>query len=284
MIKYVLMLLGSALVRFVPVGFAYQSARVMGRIAYWLFRDKRRIADENLRVIFPGELDATERRRLVKSLFAHMALNTADFLRFPHSAYPGRRLEIEGIDLFVDLYRKGGGVILVSPHVGNWEVGGMLLAEFGFPVNVVTESIRPRKTRFKGDRTANLYRRRREAVGMKTIPLERSGIREFRALKRGEILALVADRDISGSGEDVEFFNMKSRVPKGPAVLALRTGAPIFVGVCVRSSHNRLHGIFEPVRYDSEDVHELTQLLVKKMEHFIKQYPDQWFVFQPPWS
>jgi len=284
MIKYTLMLLGSALVRFLPVEFAYLSARVIGRIAYWLFRGKRRIADENLRIIFSGELGTAGRRRLVKSLFTHMALNTADFLRFPYSTYLKGRLKTQGIDLFIDSYRKGRGVVLVSPHVGNWEVGGMLLAGFGFPVNVVTESIRPQKTRFKEDRIANLYRRRREAVGMKTIPLERSGIREFRALKRGEILALVADRHISGSGEDVEFFGMKSRVPKGPAALALRTRAPIFVGVCVRSSQNQLCGIFEPVRYDGENIHELTELLVRKMEYYIRRYPDQWFVFQPPWS
>lgn len=284
MIKYALMLLGSVLVRFLPLKFAYLFARIVARICYWLFRDMRRIVERNLSIVFSGELRDVEKQRLAKSLFAHVALNTVDFLRFPYLTYPKQLVEIEGLDLFVDLYRKGKGVILASPHLGNWEVGGMLLAEFGFPVNVVTESIRPEKTRFKEDRVANLYRKLREAVGMKTIPLERSGIREFRALRKGEILVLVADRDISGSGVEAEFFGMKSRVPKGPAVLALRTRAPIVTGICVRRSDDHLHAVLEPLKYDSEDVNELTELLVKKMEHYIRRYPDQWFVFQPPWS
>ncbi len=284
MIKYTLMLLGSVIIRFLPVQFAYSSAKVLGRIAYWFFKDMRKTTEKNLSVVLGEEIGDSERQKLVKNLFTHLALNTVDFLRFPYATYPKRLVDVEGTDLLADLYRQGKGVILVSPHLGNWEVGGMLLTEFGFSVSVVTESIRPERTRFNEDTIANLYRKWRERVGMKTIPLDRNWIRELRALRRGELLVLLADRDVSGFGIDVEFFGMRSRVPRGPAVLALRTGAAIITGMCVRGCDGRLHVLLEPLRYDSEDVDEVTRLLVKKMEGYIRRYPDQWFVFQPPWS
>lgn len=284
MIKYTFMLVGSFIVRFLPLRLAYAVAKTFGWIAYRLFGNLRRVAGDNLSVIFSEGLTDSKKNKLIKNLFVHMALNAVDFLRFPYATYPKPLIEIEGNELLQELYREGKGVILVSPHLGNWEVGGMILAQFGFSVNVVTESIRPKKSWFKKDRIANLYRRYREKVGMKTIPLEESGIREFKALKRGEMLVLVADRDISGSGIEVEFFGMRGRIPKGPAVLALRSGAPIVFGICVRRPDGRLHALLEPVDYDSENVYDITKLLVKKMEKYIRQYPDQWFVFQPPWG
>ncbi len=284
MIKYALMLLGSFIVRFFPLEFAYLLGKFSGRFAYWFFKNVRNAAERNFGVVFTEELPASEMKRLGKSLFSHMALNAVDFLRFPYSTYPKPLAEIEGIDVLKERCREGKGVIVVSPHLGNWEVGGMLLAQYGLSVNVVTESIKPRKTRFKEDRIANLYRRYREAVDMKAIPLEQSGIKGFKALKRGEILVLLSDRDISGTGVEVEFFGMRGRIPKGPAVLSLRTGAPIFFGICVRGSDNRLHTFVEHLKHESKDVNEITGLLVKKMEKYIRQYPDQWFVFQPPWS
>lgn len=284
MIKYTLMLLGSVIVRFLPLRFAYLLAKILGRIAYWVFRGVRGVIRENLSIIFGEELQDSEKQRLSKNLFTHMALNTVDFLRFPYYRYPTELMEIEGLNLLKDLYGEGNGVILVSLHLGNWEVGGMLLAQFGFAVSVVTESIRPQKSLFKRDRIANLYRKCREGIGLKTIPLEQGGIRELRALTRGEILVLLADRDISGSGIEVEFFGIRGKVPKGPAILAVRTGAPIVIGVCVRLRDDRLHVFIEPLEYNSENTHEITELLVKKMEYYIRRYPDQWFVFQPPWS
>jgi KDO2-lipid IV(A) lauroyltransferase len=277
------MLAGSFAARFLPLGLAYLLARALGWCAYWFFRDVRNVARGNLCTILGPEATDEERERLVKSLFAHMALNAVDFLRFPHYRYPDRLVTLEGLGLLEDLYAKGKGIVFVSPHLGNWEVGGMLLVHHGFRTSVVTESIKPRKTRFKENRIADLYRRYREDVGMNAIPLEQSGVKGLRALKRGEILVLLADRDISGSGVEVPFFGKKSRVPKGPAVLALRTGAPIVLGTCVRRGDGGLKGVVQVVEKDSEDPIEVTKLIVQKMELLIRQYPDQWFVFQPPW-
>ncbi len=283
MVKYTLMLVGSFAARFLPLDVAYVVARILGWFAYRFFADVKRVARGNLRVICGPEMTDDERERLVRRLFAHMALNAVDFLRFPYRTYPDRLVDVEGIELLKSLYARGEGIVFVSPHLGNWEVGGMLLARYGFATNVVTESIRPQKTRFEENRIADLYRRYREDVGMKAIPLEQSGIKGLRALKNGEILVLLADRDISGSGVEVHFFGRKSRVPKGPALLSLRTGAPIVLGTCVRRPDGGLKAGLELVESDSEDPIEVTKTVVSKMESLIRRYPDQWFVFQPPW-
>lgn len=283
MIKYTLILLGSFVARFLPLGLAYAIARVSGRMAYWLFEDQRKIAEANLDVVFPEGLEKPEKERLLKNLFGHIALNTVDLLRLPYSPFPRKLAKIEGVDRLAELYRDGKGVILVSPHLGNFEVGGILLTEAGFTVNVVTESIASEKTRFKKDRIANLYRKYRESTGVKTIPLENSSVAGLRSLKRGEMLVLLSDRDIVGSGVEVEFFSMKAWIPRGPALLAVRTGAPVVFAVCVRYPKGRLRAFVEPLEHKSDDVEEIAQLMVRTMERYIRQYPDQWFVFQPPW-
>lgn len=284
MIKYVLILLGSFVARFLPLRLAYALAETSGRVAYRLFRGRREIVEANLDAVFPEGLKKSKKEELLKNLFVHIAMNTVDLLRLPYARFPRERLTVEGLDRLTELYRDRKGVILVSPHLGNLEIGGMLLAQAGFTVNVVAESIVSPKTRFRKDRIAKLYRKYRESVGMKTIPLERSSVAGFRSLKRGEMLVLLSDRDITGSGVEVEFFGMKSWVPKGPALLAVRTGAPIVFGICVRCPKGRLKAFVEPLEYRRDDVEGITRLIVKRMEELIRQYPEQWFVFQPPWS
>jgi KDO2-lipid IV(A) lauroyltransferase len=283
MIKYTLILLGSFAARLLPLGLLYAVARVSGRMAYWLFGDQRKVAEANLDVVFPEGLDKQEKERLLKNLFGHIALNTVDLLRLPYSPFPSKFVKIEGMDHLTELYRDGKGVILISPHLGNFEVGGMLLAEAGFAVNVVTESIASEKTRFRKDRIASLYRKYRESTGMKTIPLENSSVAGLRSLKRGEMLVLLSDRDIVGSGIEVEFFGVRAWIPRGPALLAVRTGAPVVFAVCVRYPKGRLRAFVEPLEYKGDDVEEIAGLMVRRMERYIRQYPDQWFVFQPPW-
>jgi len=284
MIKYTLMCLGSLVTRLLPLRAAYAVAKILGGIAYWLFGDVRRIAESNFSVIFGGRLEDQEMKRLGKRLFIHLALNTVDLLRFPFVPCPEGFVRVKGEKLLRELYGAQKGVVLVSPHLGNWEMGGMALVKSGLPIHVVAEPISPRRSLFSKDKIGNLYRRYREKLGMKTIALEGSGMKELKVLKRGGILALVADRDISGTGVEVDFFGMRVKVPRGPAALAVRTGAPIVLGVCVRGQDDRLCAILEQVKYDSQNVHEITQLLVEKMEQYIRSYPDQWFVLQPPWS
>jgi KDO2-lipid IV(A) lauroyltransferase len=126
---------------------------------------------------------------------------------------------------------------------------------------------------------------------MKIIPMERIGPGVLRALRRGDILALLIDVPAPGASVAVDFFGAVAEVPAGPARLALRTGARVIPAVLAREpGHDELirpildydvH--FERTGDEERDARELTQQIMSSLERFIRQYPDQWFMFRPLW-
>jgi KDO2-lipid IV(A) lauroyltransferase len=121
--------------------------------------------------------------------------------------------------------------------------------------------------------------------------MERVGPGAIRALRRGEILALLIDTPALGNGVTVDFFGAPCEVPTGPARIALHTGARVIPAALVRiKGHDHL---IQPVldfelRYDKTDdekadVRNLTQKIMRSLEQMVRQYPDQWFIFRPMW-
>lgn len=278
MIKYLLMTLGSFLLKFIPLKVAYKLASISVSPVMHFSKDYVNKAERNFEMI-TGRKD----KNLVRKLFLNLALNTVDLLRFPYLKFKDidGLLRINGMERLGEIYEKKRGIIFISLHLGNWEIGGFLLAHFGFSPYVVVEPIQPRKTLFRKDLIANLYRKYREKVGMHQIPLDKIGIGEYKLLRKGKTLVLLGDRDITGTGIEVEFFKKKVKLPRGPAILALRTNAAIVLGICVRVENYRFFVRIEPIDYSpSESVYEITSKIAQRMEFYIRKYPEQWFVFQ----
>jgi lauroyl/myristoyl acyltransferase len=109
------------------------------------------------------------------------------------------------------------------------------------------------------------------------------------ALREGAIVGLVADRDIAGSGVEIEFFGEKTLIPNGPAVLALRTGAALAVGALYQRPGGRYHAVvLDPIdveagKTEPERVRVLTERVVAQMEELIRREPGQWHLFQSNW-
>jgi KDO2-lipid IV(A) lauroyltransferase len=121
--------------------------------------------------------------------------------------------------------------------------------------------------------------------------MERVGPGVLRALRRGDILALLIDVPAPGPSVAVDFFGAPAEVPAGPARLALRTGARVIPAVMAREpGHDELIRPildfdlrFQPSGDEEQDVREITQQIMSSLERFIRQYPDQWFMFRPMW-
>ncbi len=131
-------------------------------------------------------------------------------------------LVFEGLEHMWKGIEDGTGAIAVLPHLGNWDAAGRGMRERGFNVVAVNERLRP-------ERLYRLFVEQREAVGMRIIGLsgDRVGKQVAAALAENNVLALVADRDLTGRGIWVEMFGARRRIPAGPAMLAVSTGAPI---------------------------------------------------------
>lgn len=195
------------------------------------------------------------------------------------------RTRVEGLEHIDRALEGGRGCIAVLPHMGNWDAAGRWLAAHSYRIASVAEELRPR-------RLFQLFLRHREELGLKIIPLTRSGGVGHRLgalLGENWIVALVADRDLTGRGVEVEMFGATRKLPAGPALLSISTGAPLLV--CpVWTTRNGWHiRVGEPLGTPptgrtKEDVAALTRLMGAEFERAIAANPVDWHMFQPAWG
>jgi len=189
----------------------------------------------------------------------------------------------DGDQFLLEPTSRGQGVIAVLPHLGNWDACGRDMTARGLPVVAVAERLRP-------ERLYRLFVREREANGVRVIGLGGAGVGRSlsAAIEEGNVLALLADRDLSGRGIRVQMFGATRRMPAGPAMLALSTGAPIVVVGCYQTTAGwraivRPLPMPEPTGDRKTDARAITQRIAEAFERLIAAAPAEWHVFQPGW-
>jgi phosphatidylinositol dimannoside acyltransferase len=179
----------------------------------------------------------------------------------------------------------GRGCVVALPHAGNWDAAGAWAVATGWSLVTVQERLRPEA----------LFRRfmaYREKLGMEILPAK-GGTRPplevlTERLRQGYMVALLADRDLSSRGVEVDFFGGRTRMPAGPALLALRTGAPLYTMTSWygrRTAHGALVGPIELPTAGSLDerVRHTTQLVADALASGIAAHPADWHMLQPLW-
>jgi phosphatidylinositol dimannoside acyltransferase len=177
----------------------------------------------------------------------------------------------------------GKGVVIALPHTGNWDVGGRAMGLRVAPVVSVAEHLKP-------DRLFELFLEHRRQLGMEIIDLssDHVGRQLTHRLEQNRIVALVADRDLSGGGVEVEMFGRTRRMPAGPALLALSSGAPLLSGPTYTTREGWVE-VLTPVTIEStgkrkDDIIALTRALAAAFERAIAAAPPDWHLFQPGWE
>jgi KDO2-lipid IV(A) lauroyltransferase len=179
-------------------------------------------------------------------------------------------------------FEEGGGGIIALPHMGNWDLAGAWACLTGMPVTTVAERLRP-------ERLYDAFVSYRTTLGMEVKPLTggTNPLTELRgALRRGRLVCLVADRDLSKSGVEVELLGEAARMPTGPAALARMTGAPL---VALTSEYRgpllRLDfGSVIDVQPGKEGVRTMTQETADFFSAAIRRAPQDWHMLQPVFS
>ena len=178
---------------------------------------------------------------------------------------------------------NGRGAILVGAHLGSLALAAQVVPAHGYPVVGLLEPVQPPEL-------FDLLARQRGAFGMRLLPIGPAALRELvTALRRNEIVALVVDRDVTGSGPILEFFGAPTHVADGAAALSVRTGAPILPGVGIRRADGTFDAVIEaalpkPTAGDPKrDVLELTRAVIQRLEYHIRSRPLEWTVFQKRW-
>jgi len=272
---------GTAVIGRLPFRPAAAVGGWLGVLAYWLWPPKRRIVRANATHVLGAAPSDPAVGRLGRAVFRNQARWIVESLRM-------HRLPLDEVAALVDTSefprleaaRAGnGGLIIVSAHLGNGEMGAAAIARHGLPVRLLTED-----TAHEGLAEAMAARRRPWGVEM----ISWRNLREvFRILRAGEILGLLVDWGYRPDGIPVRLFGDWTTLPAGPAVLAAKTGVPaIVIWVVRRPDGTFLGGVGDPVHVGSTDPAELaraTQAIADDLEHGIRLAPEQWTTFKPMW-
>ena len=271
--------LGFAASRRLPARLLYEVGDAVAVATYLTCRAQARTLRANLARLFPRASDR-ERARLARRIFRNYARYLVDYGRFrwaPPEGFETVLPVIEGAANLQAAFAPGRGVILVTGHVGNWELGGAFFGHRGHKVNVVTLP--------DGDRQIDAIRQTyRGQYSIATIVLDGTPfapIEMMAALRRGEMVAMLVDRWQGADSILAAFLGGMLALPRGPFALSRATGAPVLPAFVVREG-GAYKGIVEPPFVVSDDrLEPYATRVAETLERIIRRYPDQWYHFVP---
>ncbi len=250
-------------------------------------RAVQRLRGNLARVVGPGAT-AEQLDRLTRAGLRSYSRYWVEMFRLP--VLPAERIvremQVENEDLLRSAYAAGNGVILALPHSGNWDHAGAWAVSTGMPFTTVAERLQP-------ESLFDRFVRFRRNLGMEVLPI---GGREdvttstlAARLRAGGMVCLLADRDLTGRGVEVQFFGEPARMPAGPAALALSTGAVLLPVVLWFAQPTGWRArILPPVPVPPPGergarIAEMTQHLVDALATGIAEHPEDWHMLQRVW-
>jgi Kdo2-lipid IVA lauroyltransferase/acyltransferase len=193
--------------------------------------------------------------------------------------------KFEGADdyhLVEEAMSQGRGLIFVTGHLGNWELGGAYVAARGVPLDAIAR-------RMKNPLFDRYLTETRSQIGMHVVHDSEAVRRTPRSLREGKAVAFLSDQGVLGLASTfVPFFGRPAKTPRGPAVFALRLGVPVVFGVAVRQPSGQYRMVFEPVAVEDtgdrdRDVDAIVARYTATLEKWVRRYPDQYFWHHRRW-
>jgi KDO2-lipid IV(A) lauroyltransferase len=272
------------LARLLPFKIVQRLGKLFGIFMFNFIPYRKKVALENLKKSFPEKSDE-EIRRILKLAYVNLGITFFEFMGFANlkiSDFDGFA-KLENFDVVVEALKKGKGLILMSGHFGNWELGAIATGiKIGKPLNVI---VKKQRNKFV-DREINKWRC---WFGNKVIPMEKAFRESLRILSEGGIVALLADQSAPKEGLYVNFLGRPASTFTGPAIMSIRTGAPIVMGFAIREENYGYRIVFEKIDFtpsenEDENIIKLTQLHTSMLEKYIRLYPDHWLWFHRRWK
>ena len=244
----------------------------------------RKVALENLRISFPHK-PKEEIHAIAKSVFKNIGIMAVEIAKIHKDGknFIESSVRFEGMENMENALRKGKGVLLMSCHMGNWEMGAIGYGS-AYPTNFV---VRPIDNPYIN----GIARRIRGIYGSGLI-VKKNAIREIlRCLRRKESVAILMDQNVlEEEGVDVDFFGRKTCTSPVVSFIALRKGTPVLPVFAIRESPGKIKIIVEPeveVKSTGDrkaDIQKYTQLFTGIIETYVRRYPDQWFWVHNRWK
>ena len=259
---------------------------VAGQASGWAYRHDRAVRQAvtmNLRIVLNGRgqrCSEVDLEQMVQRNFDNFGKYVVDFFQMGRLSVKALNevIEVEHIDYLKQCRSMKKGIIGLSAHIGNWELAANVLQMNGCRVNAVVRQ----QPSVKLD---VLFQSRRIQRGIRVLPMKGAAVSVPACLDRNELVALLADLDFSNSDRRVHFFGQPARLPRGPAVMAARSGAPMLPGFVLRQPGDTFRLRFYPpiIPNRSRSVDDLQRRICDVLEDAIGDHPDQWFAFEPLW-
>ena len=288
-IEYIIVLFLMKLLSLLPYKIASDIGGFLGIAGYHLDKRHRNITLQNLRMAFP-DIDNNREVILAKNTFHNMGRSTAEII---HVASKGATtvnnsihnwVTVEGKGHLDKAIKKGKGVIYLSAHFGNWELMSLTIGTNDCPYNVIVRPLDNPKL----DRLLTVMR---SITGAKIMPKKNVLLDVLKRLKRGEALAILIDQNTSRElGVFVNFFSTPAATNKGPAIIAMKSGAAVIPTLMVREGryrHRLIYGeelVLHKTGNLEKDIFLNTELFTNNLESYIRKYPDQWFWMHRRWK
>jgi len=262
-----------------PAAYAYWGAECLADCQWNVAVADRRAVQANLSLALGAPI--SERSPVVREVFRNFARYLVEF--FSVHRVPSPSLEVEGYDHLDAAHRRRRGVIALTAHFGNWEVAAALIRRMGFPLSAVALP-------HPDVRTNRLFDDQRRRCGIEVIPLGAEAMRRsLQCLRAGRLLGVLGDQQFTSHGHPVTvtLCGRTVALPSGPALLSLRSSAPMVPTFLVREGAWKFRLCFEPPVWPETSgrglsaVQRLTQEYASVLQRYLRRFPSQWLLFEP---
>ncbi|MBI4083610.1 MAG: lysophospholipid acyltransferase family protein [Candidatus Lambdaproteobacteria bacterium] len=279
-----------ALTALIPVPLAQRCGRWTGALGYRLARDHRAVMRYQLAMALPercaGAGGAAERERIVRACFGHLGMTLWEALALPRiRREAGRWVLLENAQALRAAHGRGRGVIVLTGHMGNWELLSAVFERLRIPAQAMVRTMVNRRIH------ALMQRRRTSAfLGLIERGSPASPRQMLSSLKRGEALIFAIDQDIEGQGVFVDFFGIPAHTPRVAAALALKHDVPVVTAFGVRRPDGTHLFRFEPLSLppragnDADATLACTQVFSRAIEAAVRTHPEQWAWHHRRWK
>ena len=269
----------------IPKKYIVKTGNILGSIAYLFDARHRRIAKRNLRFAYP-EWPLDKIKKLSIKTFQNMGITVLEICQMTCFSKEDilQKVRIKGKENLLNTIKSPKGLIMISAHIGNWEMGHLFVSRYIQKSLIVVVQNQP-------DIIERIIHKLRTSTGNTIISKKGAMIKLVRTLRKGKMIGLLIDQGTSRrEGVDVTFFGHKTNATYAASLLAARYNCPVLPVYCIRESDAKLTVVVEPPLklQKTDDVHSdlqtNTQIMTDSVEKIVSLYPEQWLWFHKRWK
>ena len=284
LLEYIFLITFFMILKIIPLKILFKISKPFGILLFKIFKNYAKICRTNLQNSFP-EKSKEEIEKLSKNVFINLVLILFEFVHIKELSnieYVKKNINLINFEKLYEELKQNKGIIIITSHLGNWELEGAVTCSLGIPLNAVYFQ----QNNFLAD---SFFNKIRKKAGIKLINKKFVFRRTLEALKSNELVAFLSDQDAGKNGIFVDFFGRPASTAKGPIYFAIKTKTPVFLSHFIRLNDGKYDFILEKIELTitgniDEDIYKNTVLWTKRLEDMIRKYPEQWFWVHKRWK